>query len=131
MTRRIKDRTQLLAFLTALVLSRLAVTPLYFRTSASGAFIEPRAFLALPAAAVTSALAAGLVYYLEARYCNDPCVRRHRFWDMGGIVGFMVLLESNRALFSASPLWVQLALMIAGMAAISFGKSLLRRRLCS
>lgn len=130
MTRRIKDRTELLAFFTAWVLSRAAVIPFHCRTTASGAIIEPPALLTIPVAAIASILAVSLVYFLESRHTNDPCVRRHRFWDMTEVVGFMVLFEYIRACFSTSPWWMQLAIMIAGMAAFSFAKSLLRRRIC-
>lgn len=126
MTRRIKDRTELLAFITACVLSRMAVTPFHFRTTASGAIIEPAALLTLPVAAIAALLAAGLVYLLESRHTNDPVVRRHRLRDVTGIVGSMVILESVSSFFSGSPWWMKLSVMIAGMAAISLGKSLLK-----
>ena len=60
MTRRIKDRTELLAFLTACVLSRMAVTPFHFRTTASGAIIEPPVFLTILVAAIVFNIGCGL-----------------------------------------------------------------------
>ncbi len=118
----------MLAFVAAMLVSRLAVTPFHCRTTASGARIEPAAFLTIPVAAVAGILAVGLVYLVEARHTNDPCVRRHRWWDMAEIVAFMVLYEAVSAFFSSSPWWIQLAIMFAGMTAIFFGKSLLRSR---
>lgn len=117
----------MLAFIAAMLISRLAVTPLHCRTTASGARIEPPAFLTIPVAAIAAILAVGLVYLVESRHTNDPCVRRHRFWDMTEIVAFMVLYESVSSFCSNSPWWMQLAVMFAGMTAIFFGKLLLRR----
>ena len=118
----------MLAFIAAMLISRLAVTPFHCRTTASGARIEPPAFLTISVAAVTSMLAVGLVYLVEARHTNDPCVKRHRFWDMTEIIAFMVLYESVASFFSGSAWWLQLAVMFAGMTALFCGKSLLRRR---
>lgn len=117
----------MLAFIAAMLISRLAVTPFHCRITASGAIIEPPAFLTIPVAAIAAILAVGLVYLVESRHTNDPCVRRHRFWDMTEIVAFMVLYESVSSFCSRSPWWRQLAIVSAGMTAILFGKSLLRR----
>lgn len=118
----------MLAFIAAMLLSRMAVIPFNFRTTASGTSIEPQALLTILVAAIASLLAVGLVYLVEARHTNDPCVRRHRLWDMTEIVAFMVLYESVSVFFSSSPWWVKLAVLTAGMAAILYGKSLLRSR---
>ncbi|MEI6714855.1 MAG: hypothetical protein WCO60_13950 [Verrucomicrobiota bacterium] len=127
MTRRIKDRTELLAYFTAWVFSRVAVAFFHCRAKASGAIIETPAFLTIPVAATASILAVGIVYFLEAKHTNDPCVRRHRVWDITEIVGLMVNYEFVSVFFFTSPWWMQLAVMIAGMVAFSLGKSLLRR----
>ena len=119
----------MLAFVAALLTSRMAVIPLHHFTTESGVGITPPAFLTISVAASSSLLAAALVYFLEARHSGDPCVRRHRFGDMTEIVGFFVVYESVRTFFSASPWWMKLAVLMAGIGAVSFAKSLLRRRI--
>lgn len=129
MTRLFKERTQLAAFGIAYVFCTAAKVPAEAGFGDAGVALQARTPLLVAVSVLAAGAAVGLVYLVEGRLFDDPCVRRHRFWDMGEIVLFMAVRECLSESLSGTSLWIRLTALLFGMAVVFFGRVALQRRL--